>query len=506
MFLAVLGVIGFTVLGQTDDVYAANENVTVTYKTLDADGNEVADPNVAGTLEYRGDKIENGVPFTLWGTDNYARIYHNLTEGYAVYDYTVTGDHSSDYDADGAINVYGITSDIAITITFKETKIIDPININIPKLKCGTEIKVVENDGNYTQTPTPGITKDTGYETYETEWWDYSWQGFFNNPDYSSSSYDPENLFAGKVTKDSDIWAKVLIRPEPGCDFNIDWYEYEFYGSITVNGKSSPESKGYAISGSLCVMAKVDPDDIEHDWDNGTVTKEPTASKTGIKTYSCKGCGETKTEVIPAKGGSDPTPSKAVSGTLMAKMTAKGSKSLTVKWTKLNNVSGYDVFMAKCDQNGKKYVPKKVKTIKGNKTFTWTRSGLQKSIAYKAYVKAYVMKNGKKSYVKKSPLIHACTSGSTKNFTNAKSVTVNKTKVSLEKGKTFKIKASVEKLDNDKKFLPTSHAVKIRYKSTNTKIATVSKYGKIKAVSKGKCKVYVYAINGIWKTVTVTVK
>ena len=53
---------------------------------------------------------------------------------------------------------------------------------------------------------------------------------------------------------------------------------------------------------------------------------------------------------------------------------------------------------------------------------------------------------------------------------------------------------------------PTSHAPKLRYVSSNKKIATVSKTGKITAKSKGSCKVYVIAVNGASKVVKVTVK
>ena len=37
-----------------------------------------------------------------------------------------------------------------------------------------------------------------------------------------------------------------------------------------------------------------------HSWDNGTVTKAATYSETGIKTFKCKDCGETRTEEIPS--------------------------------------------------------------------------------------------------------------------------------------------------------------------------------------------------------------
>ena len=38
---------------------------------------------------------------------------------------------------------------------------------------------------------------------------------------------------------------------------------------------------------------------LGHDWDSGTVTKEPTATETGVRTYTCTRCNETKTESIP---------------------------------------------------------------------------------------------------------------------------------------------------------------------------------------------------------------
>ena len=45
-----------------------------------------------------------------------------------------------------------------------------------------------------------------------------------------------------------------------------------------------------------------------HTWDAGTVTKAPTATEDGIRTYTCTECKiETKTEVIPKLGGSTGT-------------------------------------------------------------------------------------------------------------------------------------------------------------------------------------------------------
>ena len=40
----------------------------------------------------------------------------------------------------------------------------------------------------------------------------------------------------------------------------------------------------------------------KHDWDKGKVTTEPTCTKDGVKTYTCKNCATTKTETIKSLG------------------------------------------------------------------------------------------------------------------------------------------------------------------------------------------------------------
>lgn len=58
--------------------------------------------------------------------------------------------------------------------------------------------------------------------------------------------------------------------------------------------------------------------------------------------------------------------------------------------------------------------------------------------------------------------------------------------------------------NKNKKIL--THTPKFRYLSTNKKVATVDKNGKIVSKGRGKCTIYVYACNGCTKTVSVTVK
>ena len=234
-----------------------------------------------------------------------------------------------------------------------------------------------------------------------------------------------------------------------------------------------------------------------------------TGTDMGDYTVTIEGKGNYKDEAtadwkIVEKVSPTPTPTPTkVSGTEMAKMTAKGKTSATIAWNKIQGADGYDIFLAHCSKN----TPcKKVKTIKGNKTFKWTATKLKKNTSYKAYVKAYTLKNGKKTYVRTSPMLHAYTGNIKGKYTNAKSVTVNKAKVSLKKGKTFKIKAKVNKIKKNKKLMPKSHVTTLRYLTSNSKVATVSKSGKITAKGKGSCVVYAYAHNGVSKSIKVTVK
>lgn len=47
---------------------------------------------------------------------------------------------------------------------------------------------------------------------------------------------------------------------------------------------------------------------------------------------------------------------------------------------------------------------------------------------------------------------------------------------------------------------------KLAYESSNVKVAKVTGSGKVKAVKKGKCNIWVYAQNGVYKEIKVTVK
>lgn len=137
--------------------------------------------------------------------------------------------------------------------------------------------------------------------------------------------------------------------------------------------------------------------------------------------------------------------------------------------------TGYDIFVKQAfsikDSNGYftyKYYPngKKI-TIYGNKG-----SGIH------SYAKLY-----------KNPFKYA-----------VKSVSVNSAKVTIKKGKTFKLKTYVSPANCGNKT--------VTVKSSNSKIATINSKCIIKGIKKGTCKITVTARDGSQKskTVTVTVK
>lgn len=178
-----------------------------------------------------------------------------------------------------------------------------------------------------------------------------------------------------------------------------------------------------------------------------------------------------------------------------------------VSWNKVSNVDQFVILGAPC---GKDIKAKSVaKTVKGSETSAIVKKIAGKKLSYekdyKVKVKAYKVVKGKKVCVGSSIVCHAAGKNN-RVYTNAKKVTVSKKSVTLKKGKSKKVKAKIVKNSNAKPLLSKEHDAALRYDSTNTKIATVSAKGKIKAKKKGTCYVYITALNGLYTRVKVTVK
>lgn len=200
-----------------------------------------------------------------------------------------------------------------------------------------------------------------------------------------------------------------------------------------------------------------------------------------------------KPTVTPAPNPTEapqPTKAPAKRGQVLVARAKAAKTSVALSWTKVNGAENYKIYGAK--NNGK---VKLLKTVSGT-TRSWTQKKLKKGTTYKYYVAAF------DSYgrITKSAVIYTNTTGGKK--ADIKKVTVNKKAFTLKKGKTATIKAKA--IASKGKF--KKYTSNIRYVSTNTSVATVSKKGVIKAKAKGKCYVYCYAQNGLYKKVKVTVK
>lgn len=216
---------------------------------------------------------------------------------------------------------------------------------------------------------------------------------------------------------------------------------------------------------------------------------------------------------------------KYTKGQLTGRASATTSK-VTLRWERLKEADGYIIYGNYCNKKNKIYKYKKIKTVsasklKGKKNISYTLTKLaggkkfKKNTFYKFKVIAYKnvrnSKTGKieKRMIGKSFQLHTITATKKYKYNNPIGVTVKNTKgktvskVTVKKRKSVYLDATVKMAKNKKLKV---HCEKVRWISTNSKIATVSQGGRIKGKKKGTCYVYALAQNGARKKLKITVK
>ena len=154
---------------------------------------------------------------------------------------------------------------------------------------------------------------------------------------------------------------------------------------------------------------------ISHKWDAGVVTKEPTYTSTGTKKYTCKNCGETKTETIAKlvctshvwdAGVVTKKPTYTSVGTKkytcvncgttktssiamlkLSKVTVKTAVSSTgikISWTSEENASGYYIYR----KSGKGQYAL-LKKVTGANTLAFNDTKVTSGVIYTYKVQAY---------------------------------------------------------------------------------------------------------------------
>ena len=239
--------------------------------------------------------------------------------------------------------------------------------------------------------------------------------------------------------------------------------------------------------------------------ENGKVTA--VGNGTAEITVTTKDGKITASIMITVKVPDEPTINKTTGFRRLRARSVKQTKtSVTLQWNIIKDADGYFIYGNRCNTGTKSYKYRKLATITGGDISTWIQKDLKKGTYYKYVVKAYRLVNGKKVVTDTSISVHAVTGGG--KYGNAKAVSVtqignkkNVSKITLKMGKTAQIKA--KEVKKDKKI---ERHRKLCYESSNTKVATVTPDGLIRATGKGTCTIWVYAQNGVYKALKITVK
>ena len=325
-------------------------------------------------------------------------------------------------------------------------------------------------EGNQTNLPDPlpAATKDG-----------YDFAGWYTDADFTTIARPGQAL-----TADTTLYAKWV---EHRHTFRDEW-------------SSNDTSHWHAAT---CEHTTEKKDEAAHVY--GTA---------GAERYTCSVCkyvSETRKREAEAadKKNTESEPVKvkrtgAKDAALNSKFNVKAGKTVKVTWGKVKDADGYDVYMAYCGKDKEKVV----KSVKAADSLSveiskLKKKGINQKKNIKCHVLAYKMVDGKKVTVAKSITIHAA-GKKNKSVTDAKSIKLKKTSYVLAKGKKAVVKASIVKKDKKRPII--NHISEFRYATSDSKVAVVSKNGKITAKGKGSCSIYVYASNGCAQKIKVVVK
>ena len=274
---------------------------------------------------------------------------------------------------------------------------------------------------------------------------------------------------------------------------------------------------------------------LGHTWDNGVITKEATETEEGVKTYTCKTCGETKTEKIPV------TSHHLDQGTITKKATctengektyhctdadcdktyvetipATGHKFDSWKTVKAQSIYSGAVQKRTCNACGKKetrIVGDKLKPVlkvnapklqlkRRQKTQKFTLTDIAKGDSVKSWVSSNkkivtvsgkpngtcIIKAGKKTGSAKITITMRSNLKKTigvkvqKKAVACTSIKNVPKKLTLKRKRSYQLKPVIN---------PITCTYKAKYKTSNKKIVKVTSKGKITAVKKGKANITV---------------
>lgn len=149
---------------------------------------------------------------------------------------------------------------------------------------------------------------------------------------------------------------------------------YSITDSITIWGSKDSTAQTYAEENNVKFI------DISHAHVyESTITKAASYTAAGVKTYTCKVCGETKNETIAIKA----------LGKASVRSVENGTAGIIVKWDKVTGATGYEIYRK---VGGGKY--SKLRTLSGNATISYTDKTAKSGTTYTYAIKAIASADG----------------------------------------------------------------------------------------------------------------
>ncbi len=373
-----------------DEALAAIQNALaskITVRWSSIDGEDLVEPFIF-TIP------EDGISIFDFLRDNYLDMCdHFAKDGYTPFDYflySVGYEPMADYIGRDTQEFYsgdnrpGVTGNLFMTedteLYFYSYKTIGSLEVTVEPPQCGTVLN--RND----HVPWPDIYSLVTVSGADADKL-LSLDGKI--PGYWKSAPDDAEYYYGKIEGGKDYYLAVGGGPNtPGL--SVKEFGYSAVGmDFTVNGGEIVKTSGSGQTISFVVKTTA-----VHDWDNGAVTKEPTDTAEGIKTYTCSKCGDIRTEPIPKldpsgdgnpsadpgsnpnQNGADGTPvgpgasaaaaERAITnmatdddpqGTVFGKVALKSPKqtksSIDLSWNPVQNAASYVIFGNKCGKGNK---------------------------------------------------------------------------------------------------------------------------------------------------------
>ena len=402
-------------------------------------------------------------------------------------DVTWTSDHTdvATVDENGVVTAVGIGTAVITAATKDEKSTAAPAACTVTVVeKLGTpEVDVVKAEDENSITVTfKTIDHAASYKLYKAVD-----QGGYEEvvteliPEDGVITYVDTELAKGKTYS-----YKVTALPENDSYLESEEVTEGILIPLHVEGVTLDQAAAELfVGGTLTLAEKITPADATiKDITWSTSDEKVAAVENGVVTAKAVG---TATITVTTKDGEKTASCVITVKDNLAAPVVSASKNGTdavITWKAVANAASYDVFAS---TDGKTY------TKLGNTTaLTYTEKSISLSMHYYK-----VVAKGSQYYVDSKDSNVASINNSAVKVTK---VSLNKASVTINKGKTAALAATVTPSN------ATNKAV--TFKSSNTKVATVDKNGKVKAVGKGTATITVAAADGsgVKATCKVTVK